>query len=107
MVKICKIYMCVVTGEKKKRGRPRKQKVVIESDEDEPLQTYTSLESAAAETPSTAAAADSESQQPDEYNSAAGETTPYSSQPPMQVRICQVVISGLLLYFKQKLLLLM
>ena len=100
--------MSVVTGEKKKRGRPRKQKVVIESDEDEPLQTYTSLESAAAaaDTPS-AAAADSESQQPDEYNSAAGETTPYSSQPSMQVRIYQVVISGLLLYFEQKLLLLM
>ena len=95
MVKIYKIYLCVITGEKKKRGRPRKQKVVIESDEDEPLQTYTSLESAAAtETPS-AAAADSESQQPDEYNSAAGETTPYSSQPSLQVRICQVVICGL------------
>ena len=92
MVKIYKIYLCVITGEKKKRGRPRKQKVVIESDEDEPLQTYTSLESAAvaAETPSAAAAADSESQQPDEYNSATGETTPYSSQPSLQVRIYHI-----------------
>lgn len=40
----------VYSGEKKKRGRPRKQKVVIESDDEEgDQQTYTSLEAAAAE----------------------------------------------------------